>query len=71
MPGAFYRIRRRVFGILPCRKSLRDVWNKAQRAQISGSPKVALRYDADACEAKIQRQQSIASRKGVDEEALR
>ena len=47
MPGAFYLIRPLIFGILPRRKSPRYVWDKAPRTQISDSPKVALRYDAD------------------------
>ncbi len=46
-PGAFYRIRRRGLGILTCRELLRDVRNKAQGMEISGSLKVALGYDAD------------------------
>jgi hypothetical protein len=51
-PGAFYRIRRRRFGILACRKSLRDVRNKAPSTQIFGSVKVALGYDAANWQAK-------------------
>ncbi|HXU21681.1 MAG TPA: hypothetical protein VN788_13940 [Verrucomicrobiae bacterium] len=69
-PGAFYRIRCRGLGILPCRKSLRDVRNKAPRAQISGSLKVTLRYDAGEPLRKIEMRGTLIFGKAAAEGTL-